>query len=169
MAQPPIQKESAVKRALLLLPLFFLTGNVYSETWSIAALQKGNPATIYILDNDSVRETENGTLTARIAEVRDDREKRVDLVLQSVECDCSAGQVRYGEAKGFLHGKETFTDTLVTHWVTAKFESLEEVLLEGICNNILGEFNLRTDSMPELIGWAKGILNETLEAENKQQ
>ena len=158
-----------MKKVLLLLPLFFLSTHAYSETWSIVAFQRGNPSTIYILSNDSIRQTENDTLTATIAEVRDEQETRVDLVYQSVECNCKSGQVRYSEAKGFLHGKETFTDTLVTHWVTARFDSLEEILLEGICNNILGDLNIRTDSMPELIEWAKGTLKETLEAEDKQK
>lgn len=72
--------------------------------------------------------------------------------IKTLSATGKSGQVRYGEAKGFLHGKETFTDTLVTHWVTARFDSLEEVLLEGICNNILGDLNIQTDSMPELIG-----------------
>ena len=118
-----------MKKALLLLPFLFLSTHAYSDTWSVAACQKGNPATITILSNDSIKETENGTRTATIAEIRDEREKRVDLVYQSVECDCKSNQVRYGEAKGFLHGKEMFTDTIVTHWVSARFDSIERTSL----------------------------------------
>ena len=158
-----------MKKALLLLPLFFLSSHAYSDTWNVAACHKGNPSTIAILSNDSIKETENGTLTATIAEIRDEREKRVDLVLQKIECNCKSAQVRYLEAKGYLRGEEMFTDTVITDWVTAKLESFEEVFLEGVCNNLYGDFNIQTNSTPELIKWGREVLQAVLKAENGKE